>query len=95
MDQGVLVQSGSNLRSPVIRIDALLNTIEPGTEDKRGLVLGPANNKELCSSMMTRRPLWQQTASGLIVSTGFVSDRTARELETYLQIKGNIALMLG
>jgi len=26
---------------------------------------------------------------------GFVSDRTARELETYLQIKGKIALMLG
>jgi len=88
-------QRGSNLRSPVIRIDALLHTIEPGTADKRGLVLGPAHNKERCSSMMTRRPRWQQTASGLIVSTGFVADRTARELETSLQMKGKIALMLG
>ena len=88
-------QGGSNLPSPVIRIDALLNTREPGTEDKRGLVVVPANTNERCSSMMTRRPIWQQTASGLIVSTGFVSDRTASEPETYLQIKGKIALILG
>lgn len=37
--------------------------------------------------MTTRRPLWHQTASGLIVSTGFVSDKTATDSETYLQIK--------
>jgi hypothetical protein len=88
-------QSGSNLRSPVIRIDARLNTREPGTEDTRGLVLGPAHTTERGSSMMTRRPRGQHTASGLIVSTGCVADRTARESETYRQSNGNIALMLG